>query len=81
VAVSRIAFALGDLRSELTDLIPEELHDPPLAEVCMAVPIYEAVVRELEYHHGAKLQKEPGYRGTAVRYAGLRLIMTPPGNR
>lgn len=78
---SRIAFALGDLRSELAALIPEDQMIMPLADVHMPPLVYEKVVKELEYHHGGKLQKDRMYRGTAVRYAGMRLILEPLGNK
>jgi hypothetical protein len=83
VAVSRIAFALGDLRAEIAGLLSEDLRTSPLVDVCMAPMVYDRVVSELQHFHGGKLQKDARYRGpgTAVRYASMRLISVPPGNR
>lgn len=75
--VSRIAFALGDLRTEIKALLPE--YEGSLADIGMPPPVFEKVVSELEHHHGAKLQKDSEYRGRAVRYAGMRLVMVPVG--
>lgn len=79
--VSRIAFALGDLRSEIVKLLPEDVE--MVVDVHMDVPTFTAVVKELEHHHGARLQRDDRWRGPglAARYAGMRLIMEPPGNR
>jgi len=81
--VSRIAFALGDLRAEIAGLLPDDVRTSPLVDVCMAPSVYDRVVSELQHFHGAKLQKDAHYRGpgTVVRYASMRLISVPPGNR
>lgn len=81
--VSRIAFALGDLRAEIASLLPEEARTSPLVDVCMTPTVYDRVVSELQHYHGGKLQKDDRYRGpgSAVRYASMRLVSVPPGNR
>lgn len=83
--VSRISFALADLRNEVKALIPDEdEREAASVDICLAPPVYDLVVRELEYHHhGQKLQKDDRHRGPgrAVRYAGMRLVCVPLGNR
>lgn len=80
VPVSRIAFALGDLRNEVMALLPEDIRETTVVTLCMDPIVYDRVVSELQYrHHGAKLQVDADYHGPgkAIRYAGMRLVMVP----
>lgn len=83
--VSRLAFALGDLKTEIMALLPDEdARERALITILLDPPAFSLVVRELEYrHHGAKLQKDERFRGPgmAIRYAGMRLVCQPPGNK
>lgn len=78
--VSRISFALADVVREIKGLPGVEGRDAARVDLMLDVETYEQVVRELEYHHGAKLKRLDDYRGQGVRYAGCRILMIPPGN-
>lgn len=80
MAVSRIAFALYDLAQEVKRLVPGT---EAQISIAMDHVTADAVVRELEHHHGAAIQKDREHRGLgqAWRYSGMRLVSLPPGNR
>lgn len=84
MAISRIAFALSDAMNEIKRL-DETAGDRPdfRVDIHLDHKTHERVLDELEHHFGAKLQKDPHYRGmgSAVRYSGMRLIKVLPGNR
>lgn len=78
---TRIAFALADAIAEIRRLVPE---NPALVvDIHMDQATHNKIVGELEYHFGAKLQRDDRYRGlgVAVKYQGMRLISILPGNR
>ncbi len=84
MAISRIAFALSDAISEIKDLDNTAGDRTDFrVDICMDHVTYDRVVDALQHHFGAQLQKDAHYRGMgrAVKFAGMRLIMVPPGNR
>lgn len=68
---SRIAFAIGDLISEIKALMPvdADLH----AELRLDPPTYERVKREIENHYGQQMVFDPKYRmpGECFKLGGL----------
>lgn len=78
---TRIAFALSDAIEEIKRIVadPEKI----VCDIHLDAVTHATVVRELEYHFGAQLQRDSHYRGlgTAVKYQGMRLISILPGNR
>jgi hypothetical protein len=81
---SRIAFALADAMREIMAVAESRAGKPePRIDIMLDITTYEAVVKELEYHHGAQLKADQKYRdrgGVGVRYAGARILMIPPGH-
>ncbi len=82
---SRITFALADLRNEILAMLPsEEMQAAASISIVLDQPVYDIVLRELEYrHHGASMPVDAKYRGPgkAVRFAGMRVVCIPLGNR
>jgi len=84
MAISRIAFALSDAISEIKSLDTTAGDRPDFRiDISMGIKTFDRVVDEIQHHFGAQLQKDAQYRGMgrAVKFAGMRLIMVPPGNR
>ena len=91
MAVSRIVFAIADLKSELERLGFERLGsggDQVLPiELRLDVPTFDAVERELTNHFGLKPKRETraddGLRGIArcIKFSGVRIVAVLPGNR
>jgi hypothetical protein len=84
MAISRIAFALSDAMNEIKALDTTAGDRPDFrVDIHMDYVTYNRVIDALQHHFGAQLQKDAHYRGVgrAVRFAGMRLIMVPPGNR
>lgn len=87
MAVSRIAFALGDLVAEVGRLSPDGPERPGFGiELRLDPETFAAVERELVHHFGGGRLREDkraddGLRGIArcVRIGGLRLVSVLPG--
>lgn len=86
MAVSRIAFALGDLVTELTRLSPDGAERPGFGVELRLDPVtFAAVERELVHHYGTKMREErhpdDGMRGIGrcIKFVGLRLVSVLPG--
>lgn len=84
--VSRIAFALGDLVSEVGRLSPGGADRAGFGiELRLDGETFDAVERELVHHFGAKMRLEvrpdDGLRGIArcFRVGGLRVVSVLPG--
>lgn len=86
--VSRIAFALADLRSELGSLAGATDRALPV-EIRLDHETFAAVERELVHYIGGAsiLKREPrpddGLRGVAkrIRFSGVSIVAILPGNR
>lgn len=76
---SRIAFALGDLKSEIDSLRQHQIGE--VVELVLDQDTFNLVVGELEHHRGAKLQRFPSREDgmlEMVRFGGVMIECIKP---